>query len=323
MEDCQRHHELIAAYVAGEIDFAGLEDLVMHCRGCPDCRGMVELHRSLATMAPDVPEPSAEVFDAMRNRVLDRLEDGWARAGLRGRVPSGIRWPKVPLWGALAGWYAAHPVPAAATAILLLAAAGLAGRWSATPRWSDASLVRAVEEQAGRSTGLDGFWDAAFTVANVAVRRTETEDLALGFDVCRHVETRTPRNSPLAREVLLAAIVESPTLGVRLKAVDVAPDVRDGRLREALVYALHNDPSLSVRLEALRALGRPPLDSIAQNALLATLRADASVEMRLRALEVLVAQRVDPAAVLRAASEARQEGSAAVMRVASELLRGS
>lgn len=323
MDDCQRHHELIAAYVAGEIDFAGLEDLVIHCRGCVDCRGMVELHRSLATMAPDVPEPSAEVFDAMRNRVLDRLEDGWARAGLRERVPSGLTWPKVPLWGALAGRLAAHPVPVAALAMLLLVVGGLAGRWSATPRWSDSSLVRAVEEQAGRSTGLDGFWDAAFTFANVAVRRTETEDLALGFDVCRHVETKTRRTSPLAREVLLAAILESPTLGVRLRAVDVAPDLQDARLREALVYALHNDPSLSVRLEALRALSRPPLDSVAQDALLTTLRADVSVDLRLRALEALVAQRVDPAAVLRAASEARQEGSAAVMRVAAEMLRGS
>jgi hypothetical protein len=323
VHDCQRYHDLIAAYVAGDIDLNGLEDLVTHCRRCADCRGMVELHRSLATMATDMPEPSAEVFEAMRNRVLDQLEENRARVGLRGRVPSGVTEPRPPFWSTLADWFAAHPLPAPALVVVLILAAGLAGRWSATPTLSDRSLMRAVEKQAGQSSGLDGFWDATFSFANVAVRQTDDGRLALGFDVCRYMEAETPRSSPLAREVLLATIIDSPTLGVRLKAMDMAPDLRDAQLQEALIYTLHNDPDLAVRLEALAALSRPPLDATKQDALLTTLRDDASVEVRLRALEVLVAQRVDPEAILQAASGAEQAGNTAIMQLATEMVRGS
>ena len=48
----------------------------------------------------------------------------------------------------------------------------------------------------------------AATLANVAVRPRSDGMLSMSFDVCRHVDTETDRQSPLAREVLLHAILE-------------------------------------------------------------------------------------------------------------------
>lgn len=309
MNDCQRYQDLIATYLAGEIGPADLEDLLAHSGQCEDCRSLVQLHRSFATMDTDLPEPSDEAFGAMRRRVLDELGQGRERAGVRPH-----------LGRTLVDWISGYPMPAAAAVVLLLIGAGMAGRWSATPGWSDESLLSAVRVQAAQSTGLAGFWDAPFTFANVAVRQTNTGDLALGFDACRHVEAETSLNSPLAREILLATIIDSPVLGVRLKAMDMAPDLEDARLREALIFTLHNDPNLAVRLQALGALSRGPLDSATQAALLATLREDTAVQMRLLALEALAEQQVDPAAIRRAVSEAGQASDGVIMRHAVQVI---
>jgi hypothetical protein len=319
MNDCQQYHDLIASYAAGEIGPSDLEDLLAHCSACEDCRGMVELHRSFATTVTGLPEPSEELFEAMRGRVLDQLELNQTPLGAPGRERRSVVQAGTPFWSTLADWFGAHPVPAPALVILLLLAAGFAGRWTAAPGWSDKSLLRAVQEQAGRSTGLDAFWDATFTFANVAVRQTEAGDLSLGFDVCRHVEADTPRHSPLASEVLLSTILDSPTLGERIKAMKIAPDLQDARLQEALIYTLHNDPNLAVRLQALGVLSRGPLDAATQDALLRTLRDDTSVQARLLALDALAAHHVDPEAIRRAVSEAGQASDDVIMQRVLEI----
>jgi hypothetical protein len=320
VRDCQRYHDLIASYIAGDISPAEMQELGAHSIECEHCRGLLELHRSFATAAPDFVDPPDEAFEAMRNRVLDQLESKRAAFHAPGRVTPGAE-SKPPFWRTLADWFGAHPVPAPALVVLLLAAAGLVGRWTARPSWSDHLLLRAVEQQAAKSAGLDGFWNAPFTFANVALRQTESGGLSLGFDACRHVEAQTSHSSPLAREILLATIIGSPTLGERIKAIDLAPEADDSRLQEALIYALHNDPNPAVRLQALDVLGRPPLNPAKQDALLATLRDDASVQMRLKALQVLVAQQVDSAIIRRALSAAGQNDP--VTWLATEIVGGS
>jgi hypothetical protein len=202
---------------------------------------------------------------------------------------------------------------------LLLAAAVLVGRWTATPAWSDRSLLRAVEQQAENSAGLDGYWNAPFTFANVALRQAESGGLSLGFDACRRVEVQTSRRSPLAREILLTTIIDSPELGDRIKAMDLAPGTGDSRLQEALIYALHNDPNPTVRLQALDVLGRSALDSAGQAALLTTLSEDASVQMRLKAVELLMAHQVDPEVIRRAVSQDESQDAPVVWRLATDM----
>ena len=323
MNECQKFHDLFAAYAVGEIGPSDLEDLLAHSRECDGCHGLVELHRSFAALATDLPEPSDVIFENMRGRVLDRLESQKGRPAALGDPRGGFLEAVKVLWKTLGELFGAHPVPAATCVVLLLLAAGLTGRWTAAPGWSDSTLLRAVQEQAGRSTGLDGFWDATFTFANVAVRQTEAGTLSLGFDVCRHVETDTPRNSPLAGEVLLSTILDSPTLGVRIKAIEIAPELQDVRLQEALVYTLHNDPDQTVRLQALAAISRRLPDAAAQDALLKSLRDDTSVQVRLLALETLTANHVDPEAIRQAVSEAGQASDVVIMQHVQRLAEQS
>lgn len=323
MHDCQRYHDLIASYIAGDLGPAEMKELGTHSVECEDCRGLLELHRSFATAALGLVEPSEETFEAMRNRVLDQLEFKRSEAHVSGRSPAGAVDSGRPFWSALPEWLGVRPAYAAAAGILLLAAGGLAGRWTASPEWSDRSVLRAVENQASASAGLDGFWNAPFTIANVALRPTGAGDLSLGFDACRRVEVQTPRSSPLAREVLLSTIIDSPRLGERIKAMDLAPGTDDAHLQDALIYTLHNDPNLAVRLQALEVLGRSPLNAAKQDALLTTLRSDVSVQVRLEALHALSAGHVDPEIIRRAASEGGQQSDAVLWQLATGTVGGS
>ena len=130
----------------------------------------------------------------------------------------------------------------------LLVVAVLGGRWSVkdgTPEAGD--LVDELQRSAAMQTGLDSFWDAPVSYANVTVRSREDGALELGFDACRHVELTTSRDSPLAREVLVHAILDQQTLGARMQAVRLVPEMGDDRLRDALVFTLHHDPEPAVR----------------------------------------------------------------------------
>lgn len=322
MEDCQRYHDLIAAYAAGDISAPDSEDLMAHCQVCADCLGLIELHRSFTALAGDVPEPSEEAFAAMRQRVLNELElnEGYAGMGRRGRRAAVEMRPN--LWHALANLFGAHPVAAPALVALMLAIARFGGREAVQPNWSSDSLLRAVQQQAGLSNGLLEFWDAPFTFSNVVMGQTESGSLTLGFDACRYVEAETSPTSALAQEIFMAAIVDSPTLGVRMKAMELAPSRDEPRLQEALIYSLHNDGDMAVRMQALRALGRYPLNTFTEKAMLTTLREDTAVAVRLLALETLAAEaeQVDPTVIRRAVSEAGQATDGVIMQRVAQLL---
>ena len=111
-----------------------------------------------------------------------------------------------------------------------------------------------------QQTGLDSYWDSQFTFANVSVRPQGQGQLALSFDACRHVDLQVAQDSPLAREVLLHAIMEPSSLGSRLQAMEVTPAISDGRLKDALIFTMLNDQNAAVRLNALSVLARYPYD---------------------------------------------------------------
>lgn len=126
---------------------------------------------------------------------------------------------------------------------------------------------------------------------------------------------------PLAREVLVATILDSPILGDRIRAMDLAPGAEGegARLQEVLIHVLHNDPNPTARLQALDVLGRSPLTAAEQDALLTTLRDDASVQIRLRALRVLITHRVDAAVIRRAVSESGQQDAPVMWQLATDM----
>jgi HEAT repeat protein len=225
-------------------------------------------------------------------------------------------------WEQAGAFVRARPVGSAVLVTTLVAAAVLAGRWSARPAGSADSLwMRAIERQATAARGVAGYWDAPLTYSNVIARSLGDGRLDLSFDVSRHVDLVTPGDSEVARDVLVHAILEPSPMGTRLKAMTLTRDIMDARLREAVVFTLHHDPSLAVRLAALAVLSDYPFDGAIQEALLVTLREDESVLVRLRALEHLAAHRVSPDALHNAIDAAGLESDTAVRQRAAELMQ--
>jgi len=302
------------AYLAGDITPHDLDGLLSHAIGCDECRGILELHRDLAAVGPVIPEPSDEEFRALRQRVLDET----ARSAPA--VSSAVS-PLRGLYTKLVAGWRQSPVLKPALMAALLVMAVLGGRWSAQDERSPkGDFLDELRRDAALQTGLDSFWDAPISYANVTVRSSEDGTLELGFDACRHVELTTSRESPLAREVLVHAILDQQTLGTRLHALQLVPEMGDDRLRDALVFTLHNDPDPAVRLQALSALDRDPDDDRVQEALLMTLRDDPSVQLRLMALDALALRRADAQAVRYAIRASDQVGDEAVMQRATRLM---
>lgn len=315
MKECQNFQTIIQNYAAGEIPPSELESLRRHCSSCPDCRALLDLHIEITELGESVPEPNEADFQAMHDRVMADI----LRRPQRGRFIH-RRWS----WGTMFGLRPALALPLAA--VLLLAAVYL-GRWSAASpgqavSYNDDILLRAVSQQASTQQGLDGYWDTPFTYTNVAVKQLAGGNVDLSFDICRHISMVTPANSPVAKEVLLHAILNPEPLGTRMKAMEVATVTMDPELEEALVYTMHNDPELPVRLEALSVLTRFPYNDSMQQALITTLRQDESVQMRLLALERLADKQVQTETLRQVIGEAGLESDPAVMQRAIELING-
>lgn len=309
MPECRDQWRRIEAFLADSIAAGELRKLLAHAATCEHCRTVLELHRELVRTREQIPEPTEREFRGLRQSVLAEI----ASRGTTGERRSPVR--------VLSRWWSGAPILRPALVTLLVIAAVLVGRWSAAPgRLDDDLLLSEIKNQAVEQTGLSSYWDARFTFANVSVRPLGSGSLMLDFDVCRRLNVVTSRHSPLAREVLVNAILDPGTLGTRLKAMQLAPELQDERLREALVFALHNDPDPTVRLEALSLLIRDYDDTLVMDAVLQTLHADASVQVRLAALEALAARRVDARRIRQTIQTIEGVGNRAVLQQAMQRL---
>jgi hypothetical protein len=308
MSGCGKYLDMIADYQSGDVTPEELMEMEDHAAGCADCRALLDLHAGMTALGDAAPEPTDDELAFMRAGVSRRIgaERADAAAGS--------------FWADLKAFLGVHPMAAAPVAAMVLAAAVLFGRWTVSPAGGGDVLMDQLALQATQRLDAGEYLDNPLTYTNVSVR-SRGDRLALSFDVCRHVEMETDGASPVARDVLLAAIVDAPMAGQRLRAIQLSPTIDDDRLRGALAFTLCNDPDLSVRLEALDALAKYPDAPEVREAMLQTLGADPSVQMRLIALDHLAGRRVDPG-VLRAAITTRPlEGDAALLQRTVQLQR--
>ena len=178
-------------------------------------------------------------------------------------------------------------VPALAAAAMLVLGVFL-GSWFSRPAPVDDLLLDAITRQASIERSLDDSWDAPLFFSNVVVRDWNDKRVSLGFDVCRSADLTTGLSSPVAGDILTHAILNSDSMGGRMRAMEIATLSTDKRLTRALVVALHQDPDPTMRISALNALVRKDDSEQIQLALLGALRDDDSVQVRLLALEHLV-----------------------------------
>ena len=180
-------------------------------------------------------------------------------------------------------------VPAFAAAALLVLGIFL-GSWFSQPSSVDDQLLKAITRQASIERSLEDSWDAPLFFSDVVVRDRSDTRVSLDFDVCRNVNLTTGLNSPVAGDILTHAILNSDSMGRRIRAMEIAALSTDERLTSALVVALQQDPDQTMRIAALHALARKGDNEQIKLALVGALRDDDSVQVRLLALEQLVGQ---------------------------------
>jgi hypothetical protein len=311
MKECKDYREMIQSYIAGEISPSGLDSLYHHCQTCPDCGQLWEVHSNLVAAGEELPEPPEDGLMAMRTNVL-------AQISRDERVGAGR-----PRWWDLGALLRTRPVAALPVAAALVVVSIIAGRWSVPkPETGDSVIMREISQQASQQAGLIDYWDTPLSYSNVDARPVDGGNVDLSFNVSRHVRFVTPMDSPVAREVLMYAILEPSAAGSRMKAMAMAmaPEIMDPKIKEALIFTMHNDPNLAVRMEAMSVLGKSPYDSAIQKAFLTTLRGDQEVQMRLQALEYLAEKQVNMNTIRRTIEVPLLESDTAVLQYATELI---
>jgi len=272
MHSCKQIHEIFERYLAGELLPSDKAILDQHLPSCVDCQSLMDIHEELMRIDDHVADPSPEALRAMRSRVLSQISNsnnGDRNSRLNRRFPAFV--------------------PALAAAAVLVLGVFL-GSWFSRPSSVDDQLLNAITRQASIERSLEDSWDAPLFFSNVVVRDWNDTRVSLGFDVCRNVDLTTGLNSPVASDILTHAILNSDSIGGRMRAMEIAALSTDERLTRALVVALQQAPDQTTRISALNALARKSDSEQIQLALLGALRDDDSVQVRLLALEHLVGQ---------------------------------
>ena len=305
MSQCRRYQELIESRLAEEISFRDGAELDEHCAVCDECARLMELHRDLLTLDAETAMPDKHDFREMRESVLA------ATASPRAEAAGGFLRDFGRLWQA-------HPLPSGLATAAVLVCAVFFGRGIHPERSLEEQLLnQSPQWSMAQQASLDSLLDAPYSFTNVSVRDQGQGQLALSFDVSRHVDLQVGQDSPLAREVLLQAILDPSSMGSRLRAMEATPPIGDVRLKEALVVTMLDDPDASVRLNALEVLARYPYDELSRDALLQSLGHDEDVQIRLTALEELARWNVGPEMIREAVGEDASQGTKAILRQAS------
>lgn len=270
MHSCKQIQGIIESYLAGELLPSDKELLEQHLLSCVDCQSLMDMHEELLRIDTSPADPAPDALRAMRSRVLRQIseQNNGKRINGRNRRVSSF-------------------VPALAAAAMLVLGVFL-GSWFSRPAPVDDQLLDAITRQASIERSLDDSWDAPLFFSNVVVRDWNDKRVSLGFDVCRSADLTTGLSSPVAGDILTHAILNSDSMGGRMRAMEIATLSTDKRLTSALVVALQQDPDPTMRISALNALVRKEDSEQIQLALLGALRDDDSVQVRLLALEHLV-----------------------------------
>lgn len=311
MNTCDRFQKLIEEHLADEISAADREALDAHAASCPECRELLVLHEKLVDLGDEIPMPSEAQFGEMRESVL-------AVSGARGRdtrasKPRGFLVDLAHLWQS-------YPLPAGLATAAVLIFAVVLGRWSPRGQSLETQLVGDANHWVTtEGESLQDAWNSPYSFRNVAVRPASGDQLSLSFDASRHVEMQVAKNSPLAREVLLHAILEPSSMGSRLSAMNATTQIQDPRLEQALLLTMLNDPDPTARINALEVVAQYPYDDAIQQAYLQSLRQDPDVELRLKVLEQLARQGVATRTIRNAVAGNDPYGSMLLMRQATQV----
>lgn len=305
MSECARFRPLIEDLLAEQLDPADQAVVDHHLASCAQCRALVALHEQLEELALPVAMPAAGEFRQMRSALLAAVGNAASQPVAPAPRATASRW-----------WAIGTSLATAATLLLGI----FVGRMTVPEATLDErQLLASVMAQANASDELSDLWTRPYSYANVSTGEVRNGQVHFDFDVCSRLDVTAPVTAPLARELLSHAVLDSPSVAERLRAIEISATNGDSRLREALALSLAHDPSVAVRIEALNALAVLPGAESGQAALLQALRADPSVQIRLMALEQLVAQQADIEQLRQVIRSGQQESDPALLQRVQQL----
>ncbi len=187
MKECEKFENTIQALIAGNPKLEELEELIGHCKICPDCRDLYEMHRTLAEFGSRFDENESVDFSAFRKSIVQRVVEKNARQSRRGLLSA--------LWAP----FTLRPL----TATALLAAVFVFGFFLPRSGHQTPSTSMDVTDKAFINASLKDVQKSPYTFSNVAVRYIDSNTVTLSFDVTKRVSIVEPEHSELVKGVLL------------------------------------------------------------------------------------------------------------------------
>jgi hypothetical protein len=313
MNRCTDFETLVERLLADDIGDADRDRLLRHAESCDECRQYVDLHHRLLGPELDFGLPSDDELATMRSSVLREIR---TREAAETATEGG-------LLATFRSWFGAQvPAGAVVAAMALVLAVGLFAGSRMAPVGAVPAVVEVaggdevlarLTEQARANRGLADVENSPWMFTNVSFEEQAGGELAMTFDVTRHLEIRRGAQDPLVKELLVHSLLDPSSVGGRLEAVNVASNVIDPKVKEALIVAVLDDTSNAVRLRALELLAKYNDDPDVQGVLLAVLTDEESVQMRMRALDALAASDLSGERFGEAIENIRREGDDALL----------
>jgi hypothetical protein len=268
-----------------KLDESRADELLGHIDACRECASQWELLGRLR--AATATEPSDADLLAMRRGVIRAIRaDGTGSAGWLARLRAAFMTPAFGMGLAaivVVGSFVAGRAtrPAEPSAPQPLASAGDV-------------IVDEIHLAASKNRELSDVENSPFSYANVEVEDAGNGQLALRFDVSRHVDIVLPKNDPLVGDVLAQSLLDQSSVGMKLRAISHSAPAMSPKVSEALVRAMLDDTNLGIRMKAQEILVTTPGDPAVEEALLMVLQKEESVQMRLVAIDYLTRSNVAP-----------------------------
>ena len=187
MKDCEKFEDGIQSLIAGNPQLKQLEELVEHCKTCPECRDLFEMHRTLADFGSRFDEmESVDLTDARRS-IVEKVE------------AQNRRRPKSGWMASLCSPFMLRPLTATALLVIVFGLGLVASRLGSRSPSPSTDMT----DKALISASLSNLQNSPYSFSNVAVRYLDRNTVSLSFDVVRRVSIVEPEHSEMVKGILM------------------------------------------------------------------------------------------------------------------------
>lgn len=148
-------------------------------------------------------------------------------------------------------------------------------------------LMQRVRQNANTGDQLQQKQHLPYRYANIQIDPVDGQNVKVKFDLVRTVDMQLDQSDPLVSDLLVHSLLNPSPVASRLRAVQMAGQKLQPKVRQALVVTMLQDENFAVRERALQRLAPYIDDEKVSDAFLSLLKSDDNVQLRLSALDVL------------------------------------